>query len=90
MRVAALHTYPIKGCYRLSHERAEVQPWGLAGDRRWLIVDAQTGVALTQRDDVRLTRIYPEPLPDGAGLLIRTPDRPIWWWRIPPRATSGT
>jgi uncharacterized protein YcbX len=73
MRAAALHTYPIKGCHRLTEERAEVHPWGLAGDRRWLIVDAETGVALTQRDDVRLTRVFPEPLPGGAGLLIRTP-----------------
>jgi uncharacterized protein YcbX len=57
MRVVSIHTYPIKGCYRLDQERAAVQPWGLAGDRRWLVVDAATGRGITQRDTTRLTQI---------------------------------
>jgi uncharacterized protein YcbX len=50
-----------------------VQPWGLAGDRRWLLVDAATGKALTQRDSVLLTQVHPEYSADGAQLVIRTP-----------------
>jgi uncharacterized protein YcbX len=73
VRVASLHTYPIKGCYRFDHERVEVEPWGMAGDRRWCVVDPSTGEAITQRDNVGLTRIRPEPLPGGGGLLLRTP-----------------
>jgi uncharacterized protein YcbX len=69
MRVASIHTYPIKGCYRLDQERAAVEPWGLAGDRRWLIVDLD-GKAITQRDTTRLTQIRPG-LVDG-GLVLRT------------------
>ena len=41
MRVASIHTYPIKGCHRLDQDRAAVEPWGLSGDRRWLIVDPE-------------------------------------------------
>lgn len=70
MRVASIHTYPIKGCHRLDQERAAVQPWGLFGDRRWLIVDPDDGKAITQRDTTRLTQIRPA-LVDG-GLVLRT------------------
>jgi uncharacterized protein YcbX len=73
MRLAAIHTYPIKGCYRLDHDRAEVQPWGLAGDRRWLLVDPATGKALTQRDSVLLTQVRPEESVPGGDLVVRTP-----------------
>jgi uncharacterized protein YcbX len=70
MQVASIHTYPIKGCYRVDTAAADVEPWGLAGDRRWLIVDPATGVGLTQRDLTALTRIRPVPTP--SGLVLRT------------------
>jgi len=70
MRVASIHTYPIKGCYRADQERVAVEPWGLSGDRRWLIVDPDDGKAITQRDTARLTQIRPA-LVDG-GLVLRT------------------
>jgi len=72
VHVVSIHTYPIKGCHRVDHERAEVEPWGLAGDRRWLIVDAVTGRALTQRDEPSLTRFHPRASVDS-GLIVRTP-----------------
>jgi len=49
MRVSAIYTYPVKGCHRVTHDDAHVEPWGLAGDRRWMVVDAD-GVGVTQRD----------------------------------------
>src|SRR5690349_19400655 len=73
MRLASIHTYPVKGCYRQNHERAEVEPWGLRGDRRWLIVQPD-GRMLTQRDDARLATLRPSYV-DGA-LLVRTPGMP--------------
>jgi uncharacterized protein YcbX len=73
MRVASLHIYPVKGCHRVDTESADVEPWGLAGDRRWLIVDARSGVAIMQRDHPGLTAIRPIPV-DG-GLVLRTPGR---------------
>lgn len=74
MRVAALHTYPIKGCYRLDHDAAPVEPWGLAGDRRWMVVDAD-GEAITQREAPDLTGVRPAARP-GGGLVVHAPDRP--------------
>jgi uncharacterized protein YcbX len=73
MRVTSLHTYPVKGCHRIDQERAVVQPWGLVGDRRWLVADDE-GRMLTQRDDARLTQIYPS-IVDGL-LTLRHAGRP--------------
>ncbi|WDZ87143.1 MOSC domain-containing protein [Micromonospora cathayae] len=73
MRLASVHTYPVKGCHRLDHDTARVEPWGLAGDRRWMIVDAD-GVGVTQRRYPVLATLRPVPRP--GGLLLRGPDRP--------------
>jgi uncharacterized protein YcbX len=73
MRIASLHTYPVKGCHRLDHDQAHVEPWGLAGDRRWLIVD-DDGVGITQRDTARLVGL--RPLPHPAGLTLRAEGHP--------------
>ncbi|MFY1695477.1 MULTISPECIES: MOSC domain-containing protein [unclassified Solwaraspora] len=81
MRVAALHTYPVKGCRRLDHDAARVEPWGLAGDRRWMIVDPD-GVGLTQREVPALVTVHPGPAADGSdlasavGLTLRGAGRP--------------
>jgi MOSC domain-containing protein len=69
MHVSALAIYPVKGCHRVEVAEAEVQPWGLAADRRWLVVDARTGVAITMRDTTRLTHIFPEV--QGDDLVLR-------------------
>ena len=73
MRITALHTYPVKGCHRIDHDEARVEPWGLAGDRRWMIVDAG-GVGITQRDAPLLTRLTARPRP--GGLVLEAPGRP--------------
>jgi uncharacterized protein YcbX len=78
MRISSIHTYPVKGCYRIDHDDIEVEPWGLAGDRRWLIVDAVTCRAVTQRELPALTQIQPSPTPDG--IILRRaglPDLPV-------------
>jgi len=74
VHVASIHLYPVKGCYRTTVERAVVEPWGLAGDRRWLIVRADTGEALTQRDLPAMTQLRPQL---GEGGLLLTPDLPV-------------
>jgi uncharacterized protein YcbX len=67
MRVSAIHTYPIKGCRRLDHGTAVVEPWGLEHDRRWLVVDGD-GVAITQREVAHLGRLRAVPGPGGIRL----------------------
>lgn len=73
MRVMSIHTYPVKGCYRLDHREARVEPWGLAGDRRWLITNADR-VALTQREETGMTGIRPEIV--GSSLVLRSVGHP--------------
>lgn len=68
MHLAAITVYPIKGCYRVERDRAEVEPWGLAGDRRWLTIDPETRVAITQREVRELIRIRPVPIAEGLRL----------------------
>ncbi|GAA1603380.1 MOSC domain-containing protein [Actinoplanes couchii] len=81
MRISGLHTYPVKGCHRLDHDESRVEPWGLAHDRRWMIVDAD-GVGITQRDTPRLTRLTARPRLGGlwlsaAGLPDLDQDEPV-------------
>jgi uncharacterized protein YcbX len=74
MRLASIHTYPVKGCHRTDRGDAVVEPWGLAGDRRWLVVEPD-GKFVTQRAEPRLALIAPSVRADG-GLVLRTPGVP--------------
>jgi uncharacterized protein YcbX len=67
MRITSLHTYPVKGCHRLDHSEVTIEPCGLAGDRRWMIVDSD-GVGITQREAAGLTRLTARPRPGGIQL----------------------
>src|SRR5256885_3476599 len=73
MRLASIHVYPVKGFHRVDHDGARVEPWGLAGDRRWLVTDG-VGRMLTQRQEPRLGQLQPS-LVDG-DLVVRAPGRP--------------
>ncbi|PZF87146.1 MOSC domain-containing protein [Micromonospora deserti] len=73
MQLIAIHTYPVKGCHRLDHEDARVLPWGLAGDRRWMVVDAD-GVGVTQREAGGLVGLH--AVARDGGLLLRAAGRP--------------
>jgi uncharacterized protein YcbX len=59
VRVTAVYTYPIKGCFRTEHREAVVEPWGLQGDRRFMVVD-DADTMLTQREEPRMVRVRPE------------------------------
>jgi hypothetical protein len=67
MRITSLHTYPVKGCRRLDHDEAGVEPHGLAGDRRWMVIDDR-GIGITQREVPRLSRLEARPRPGGLDL----------------------
>ncbi|MDM4722712.1 MOSC domain-containing protein [Micromonospora sp. WMMA1363] len=73
MRLSAIHTYPVKGCHRLDHDGAEVRPWGLAGDRRWMIVDA-AGIGVTQREVAGLVALH--AVAHDGGLELRAAGQP--------------
>lgn len=67
MRVTSIYTYPVKGCRRMDRDTARVEPWGLDGDRRWLIVD-ENGLGLSQRQHRDLVTMRAVTRPGGLTL----------------------
>jgi uncharacterized protein YcbX len=55
MILRAIARYPVKSCRGESLDSAVVEPWGLAGDRRWMAVD-DAGDAITAREIPTLVR----------------------------------
>jgi len=64
LRVTDIYRYPVKSCRGEPLPEAGVEPWGLAGDRRWMIVDL-SGDVVTAREYPRLLLVTPFP-GDGA------------------------
>jgi uncharacterized protein YcbX len=69
--VTALHVYPVKSCRGIALERSAVGLRGLQNDRRWMIVDADTGMFITQRTEPRLALVA-VALEEG-DLVLRAP-----------------
>jgi uncharacterized protein len=59
--------YPVKSCRGERLGESAVEPWGLAGDRRWMIVDAD-GVPVTGREYPPLVLVTPTLTGDGIRL----------------------
>ena len=68
--VTALHHYPVKSMRGVATAEAVVEPWGLAGDRRWMVVD-ETGECVTAREHPALLLLTPEAT--VAGLRLSAP-----------------
>jgi len=71
--LSALHIFPIKSCAPLPLDVADVEPRGLAHDRRWLATDAG-GHFLTGRQQPRLTLV--RATPDGDAIELAAPGMP--------------
>lgn len=56
MKVKSLHVYPLKSGRAIDLERSRVEAWGLAGDRRHMVVD-RTGKFITQRELQALAQV---------------------------------
>jgi hypothetical protein len=67
LTVQAIHIYPVKALHGLFLPQAAVEPWGLAQDRRWMVVQPD-GRFLTQRDLPEMARVLAEVRPDGLTL----------------------
>ncbi|MFE0191148.1 MOSC domain-containing protein [Streptomyces sp. NPDC058989] len=61
----SIHRYPVKSLAGSDPGEAVVEPWGLAGDRRWMLVDAEHRM-ITQRQQPTLALARAEGLPGGA------------------------
>ncbi|HEU4620266.1 MAG TPA: MOSC N-terminal beta barrel domain-containing protein [Gammaproteobacteria bacterium] len=81
-RVVEINIYPIKSCGRIERASAVVEPRGLEGDRRYMLVD-ENGEFLTQRRHPRLALL--RSFDEGErGFRIEGPERePLhlpWRW----------
>jgi uncharacterized protein YcbX len=97
LTLTAINRYPVKSCRGDAVRSAVVEPWGLAGDRRWMIVD-DAGEPVTARERPRLVLVRPELVegglhltsPDADDLFVPVPDGPlvdVHVWRGPLAAT---
>ncbi|MFD9225051.1 MOSC domain-containing protein [Streptomyces sp. NPDC060064] len=69
----SIHVHPVKSVAGYAPGEAAVEPWGLAGDRRWTLIDSSAKV-VTQRQQPRLALARAETLPDG-GIRLTAPGR---------------
>ena len=76
--IASLNIYPIKSCRGVAISSATLGCAGLesagVGDREWMVVDADTGMFLTQRQAPRMALIAPALQPDV--LCVAAPGMP--------------
>lgn len=68
--VSAINLFPLKSGAPLPQQQATVEPRGLHGDRRWMVVDAD-GKFVTGRELSRLTLVRATPAADA--LLLQAP-----------------
>ncbi len=72
LRLTELRRFPVKSCRGQELETAVVEPWGLAGDRRWMLVD-EAGETVTAREHREMLLIHPRLTADG-GLVVSAHD----------------
>ncbi|MER7515478.1 MOSC N-terminal beta barrel domain-containing protein [Streptomyces sp. NPDC126499] len=85
----SVHVHPVKALRGFAPAEAEVQPWGLAGDRRWTVVET-AGKVVTQRQHARLALASAALLADG-GVTLSGPGREPLTVEVPsPSEANGT
>lgn len=81
LHIAALTLYPVKGLGGISVTEARVTPRGLAGDRRWMVVDAATHDFVSQRSHPIMaclkTTLSGDTLTISQGTRIELPAIPV-------------
>ncbi|MBB4893717.1 hypothetical protein FHS39_002748 [Streptomyces olivoverticillatus] len=74
--LSAVHFYPVKSMAGCTPGEAAVEPWGLAGDRRWMVTEPD-GRFVTQRQQPRLALASALPLPGGGIRLAAAGADPL-------------
>ncbi len=69
MQLAAINVFPVKSLAGVTLSSSLAQGCGLAGDRRWMVVDPD-GTFLTQRDVPRMARVRATPRAAGLRLSV--------------------
>ena len=70
MQLGSLHIYPVKSGRGVDLDHADLQREGLAGDRRWMVVDRAKQRFLTQRELPSLALLHAELQEDGVILTF--------------------
>ncbi|WP_369959062.1 MOSC domain-containing protein [Pseudomonas benzenivorans] len=95
LRLSGLYRYPLKSAMAEPLREAQLDALGVAGDRRWMVVDAASGRFLTQRLLPQMTQLQARwqgaeqlrlSAPGMADLLVAVPDeqaelRGVTIWR---------
>lgn len=81
MHLSSLFVYPVKSGAALAPPQAQVEPRGLAHDRRWMIVD-EAGTFLTGRQLPKLVLL--RAAPGDHGVHLAAPGREDLFVAIPP------
>jgi uncharacterized protein YcbX len=84
--VSALRIYPVKSTAGLDMSESLVHPWGLDGDRRWMVVDTE-GTTVTARTHRRLLHVTAVPQ-QGGGLEMAAPGMPMLHVEVPRGAAA--
>lgn len=79
--LASVHIYPLKGCRAIDLGGSAVEPWGLAGDRRWLVVDSDYRF-FSQREQASMARLVVRHGP-GDGITVSSDGFPALWAATP-------
>lgn len=73
LTLAGINRFPVKSCRGEALSEAIVEPWGLAGDRRWMVVD-EDGEAITARKVHSMLLIRPWLV--AGGMVVRAAGEP--------------
>ena len=65
--LARITVYPLKSGAGIDRDASDVEPCGLRGDRRWMVIDGD-GVCVTARDRPQMVRLRAEEA--GSGLRL--------------------
>ncbi|SDJ31359.1 hypothetical protein SAMN05444157_2778 [Frankineae bacterium MT45] len=99
IELSQIFRYPVKSTRREELTSADVEPWGLAGDRRWMLVD-EAGKVVTARETPRMLLITARATElglrftaaDTDDLEVTLPSRetiPVTIWRSEVAATPA-
>ena len=73
LQLTGIRRYPVKSCAGFDIHRAVIERCGLAGDRRWMVVD-ESNVVVTAREHPQMLLVIPEIT--DAGLRLSAPSQP--------------
>jgi uncharacterized protein YcbX len=73
--LASIHLYPLKATRAIDLTESLVEPWGLAGDRRWLLVD-DAGRFISQREEASLTQVNVRYAPWPEQIVVSADGKP--------------